>query len=227
MDIMELNNPNILRATLFFLTKNVCDVTTTQEALDHVYVQVGDTLTLLNKRAVTREMLFKYLHHQNYHCKQVNKQITERHKKIPITANANNGDDKESHFPIHILARKFTECFFINLNYKGLKIKDFWKDLQLQLRFVASDHISDYACAGANEVIVNLFRSKDQVGFYCNPNLTHAEVQGQMNVHGLVLVVACGTIHYILNKIVLVHLSVHLVYFVIHLLKITEIRLFP
>ncbi|CAD7004150.1 unnamed protein product [Ceratitis capitata] len=235
--VNEEQNVPVLLQVARSVTKNVCDVTTTQEALDYVYIQVGDTLTLLNKRAVTREMLFKYLHQRKIqvnsdftkgaliskvieywnrlaeykldlstsknneitetitHCTQVNEQITERQKEITITANANNGDDKESHFPIHILARKFTEWFFINLNDKSLKIEDFWTDSQLQLRIAASDHINDYECAGANEVIVNLFRSKDQFGFYFNPNLTHAGVQGRMNVHGLVLVLACGTLH--------------------------------
>ncbi|XP_053956809.1 uncharacterized protein C3orf38 homolog [Anastrepha ludens] len=234
--VKEEQNVPVLLQVARSVTKNICDVATTHEALDYVYVQIGDTLTLLNKRLITREMIFKYLHQRKI---QVNADFTKGaliskileywnsksesnndfallndnytttskqflHKVNENTFNtaisdsisgSNEANDNEPRYPIHLLARKFTEWFFNNLNKEGLKVEDFWSDSQLQLRIAATDQINDYECAGANEVIVNILRSKEQFGFYFNPNLTHAGVQGRMNVHGLVLVLACGTLH--------------------------------
>lgn len=231
----EQNVPVLLQVARS-VTKNVCEVTTAQEALDYVYVQIGDTLTLLNKRAITREMLFKYLHQRKI---QVNADFTKgaliskiieywnsiqaklehitthnfetpdnkttisyavektcfNQVDSPVVTQSTDWNDKESHYPIHLLARKFTEWFFSNFNMQELKVEDFWSDAKLQLRIAAADQINDYECGSANEVISNLLKSKEQFGFYFNPNLTHAGVQGRMNVHGLVLVLACGTLH--------------------------------
>ncbi|XP_036345143.1 LOW QUALITY PROTEIN: uncharacterized protein C3orf38 homolog [Rhagoletis pomonella] len=226
----EQNVPALLQVARS-VTKNICDVATTQEALDYVYIQIGDTLTLLNKRAITREMLFKYLHQRKI---QVNADftkgalisriieywnskfeynndnslpntttsitsltnVTENNTATSITTNLSTSQqENETQYPIHLLARQFTQWFFNNLNKQTVKADDFWSDCQLQLRIAATDQINDYECTGADEVIFTLLGSKEQFGFYFNPNLTHAGVQGRMNVHGLVLVLACGTLH--------------------------------
>ncbi|XP_011185758.1 uncharacterized protein C3orf38 homolog [Zeugodacus cucurbitae] len=232
--VKEEQNVPVLLQVARSVTKNICDVTTTQEALDYIYIQIGDTLTLLNKRAITREMLFRYLHQrkiqvnadftkgaliskiieywnssQNEHTTTQNTDTYENETTLPYVAERTvlnpveravvtqpaDWHDKESHYPIHLLARKFTEWFFSNLNIQELKIDDFWSDAKLQLRIAATDEINDYHCDSASEVIANLLQTKEQFGFYFNPNLTHAGVQGRMNVHGLVLVLACGTLH--------------------------------
>ncbi|XP_050335726.1 uncharacterized protein C3orf38 homolog [Bactrocera neohumeralis] len=224
----EQNVPALLQVARS-VTKNICDVATAQEALDYAYIQIGDTLTLLNKRAITREMLFKYLHHRkiqvnadftkgalitkiieywntfqtkNEHITHnndsVHNQTTSSQEKSffsQVDSTVNDCNNKEAPYPIHLLARKFTEWFFNNLNTKELKVEDFWTDATLQLRIAATDQINDYEAAGDSEVISNLLKSKEQFGFFFNPNLTHAGVQGRMNVHGLVLVLACGTLH--------------------------------
>ncbi|XP_067648556.1 uncharacterized protein C3orf38 homolog [Eurosta solidaginis] len=234
--VEEEQNVPVLLQVARSVTKNICDVTTTQEALDYVYIQIGDTLALLNKRLITKEMIFKYLHQRKI---QVNADFTKgalvskiieywnsrlefnidqkKSSNISVAVNNSNStqwsdtnsaipniaynssesnrNDASQQYPIHLLARKFTEWFFSNLNNHVLKVEDFWSDSQLQLRITATDQIKDYECAGASEVILNLLRSKEQFGFYFNPNLTHNGVQGRMNVHGLVLVLACGTLH--------------------------------
>lgn len=233
------------------VTKNICDVATTQgmwmhsiiiqfdsysvlpaEALDYVYVQIGDTLTLLSKRAITREMLFKYLHQRKVQVKAdftkgalisriieywntkfeynndhdlpnittsttsitSSTKVTENNTTITPSLSISQ-QESETQYPTHLLARQFTEWFFNNLNSQTVKSEDFWSDCQLQLRIAATDEINDYGCAGADDVIMRLLSSKERFGFYFNPNLTHAGVQGRMNVHGLVLVLACGTLH--------------------------------
>lgn len=98
-------------------------------------------------------------------------------------------------FPIHLLARKFSEWFFANYNTGGLKLEDFWSDANISLRIVANDGIDDRIGSCAIDVIEILVRCKSQFGFFFNPNLNQAGVQGRMSPHGLVLIVVCGTLH--------------------------------
>lgn len=196
--------------------------------MDTIFLHIPDSTTLLNKRLITKEILFKYLHKKkvpltadytksqlvkkvidfwNTSFSQLQttngcKEVTEAHlnnsqeQPFPEIRNSSTATIQESsEFPIHLLARKFSEWFFDNYNKDTLKLNDFWSDANLMLQIAANDGIDEQICDDSQTLLQTLVEAKKLFGFYFNPNLTHAGVQGRMDVHGLVLVLACGTLH--------------------------------
>lgn len=218
--------------------------------MDYIFTHIEDCLTLLNKRTITKEILFKYLHSKNVSVKGEFTKVllikkvmnywsslkdteepyqppqillheqqnglaaedasielsttTQMISRIPSkclkldsatsTINVSPSAD-ESEFPIHLLARKFSEWFFNNYNGNTLKSRDFWSDSRLLLRIAANDGFDEHVCDDSNSLLDTLYDIRQKFGFFFNPNLTHAGVQGRMDVHGLVVVLACGTLH--------------------------------
>lgn len=189
--------------------------------MDFICIHIADVQTLLNKRNITKEVLFKYLHRKRVpvaadFTKGIliskiidywNKTDIGRPKQSesfgiePNQFEANGTIPSktqlidETQYPINLLARKFSEWFFENFNKNNIKVEDFWSDARLMLRTIANDRIDDQECIGAAGILDVLLGCRQRFGFYFNPNLTHAGVQGRMDVHGLVLVLVCGTLH--------------------------------
>lgn len=208
--------------------------------MDYIFTHSTDCLTLLNKRAVTKEILFKYLHSKRItlstdftkalliqkvieYWNSATSTLPPKQEETHIQSNSSctsvNGEDEptplpqtltilynnrlpsttsfteESEFPINLLARKFSEWFFNNYNQNKLKPQDFWPDARLYLQITASDGCDVQDCDNSSTAVDILYEVQKLFGFFFNPNLTHAGVQGRMDVHGLVLVLACGTLH--------------------------------
>ncbi|XP_023307847.2 uncharacterized protein C3orf38 homolog [Lucilia cuprina] len=231
----ERNNISILYQLAKSVTKNVVNVNSELEALDTIFLHIPDCTTLLSKRLITKEILFRYLHkkkvplttdftksqlvkkvvdywYQNYASMNtpngtttVVKSETDKqqnhsqlnHNSTQSTSTTTNATilQEPSEFPIHLLARKFSEWFFDNYNKNLLKVNDFWTDASLLMQIAANDGIDEHLCQDSESILQNLLETRQRFGFYFNPNLTHAGVQGRMDVHGLVLVLSCGTLH--------------------------------
>lgn len=195
--------------------------------MDTIFLHVPDCLTLLNKRAITKEILIKYLHKNKVSLttdftktQLVNKIIdfwyemfasceytTDKSADTKYITNHSDhnrtipndeiltGPQESSEFPINLLARKFSEWFFDKYNKNALKVIDFWSDASLLLQISANDGIDEKIFEDSNSLLQSLVETQQRFDFYFNPNLSHAGVQGRMDVHGLVLVLACGTLH--------------------------------
>ncbi|XP_065359190.1 uncharacterized protein C3orf38 homolog [Calliphora vicina] len=226
----ERNNISILYQLAKSVTKNAIDVPTELDALDSIFLHIPDCTTLLSKRLITKEIIFRYLHKKkvpltadftktqlvkrlidywyqsyasmhtqngctavtNYNSNQQNTISTNDHLSSAATSTHL---QEPSEFPIHLLARKFSEWFFENYNKNTLKLNDFWLDASLLLQITANDGIDEHMCNDSESILQTLVETRERFGFYFNPNLTHAGVQGRMDVHGLVLVLTCGTLH--------------------------------
>ncbi|XP_013100775.2 uncharacterized protein C3orf38 homolog [Stomoxys calcitrans] len=234
LGLMDLLEPPILIQVARSVTKNVVDISTPEEALEYILTHSSDCLTLLNKKAITKEILFRYLHRKKISISSditkailVNKVIeywndttnlmpeieakTEDSTEYPALAESAIGDSNvlsnkhiptitsiasdQSEFPINLLARKFSEWFFNNYNQHTLKHEDFWQDARLLLQITASDGSDLQDCDSSCSTLETLYETQQRFGFFFNPNLSHSGVQGRMDVHGLVLVLACGTLH--------------------------------
>ncbi|XP_075156197.1 uncharacterized protein C3orf38 homolog [Haematobia irritans] len=231
--IIDLLDPHILIQIARSVTKNVVDITTADDALEYIFTHTSDIQTLLNKKAITKEILFKYLHSKRVSLESnftkavlVNRVIeywkasedltkeetdatnqcgTSRSYESHHNGNSNvlnQGYDSsiaspasEPDFPINLLARKFSEWFFNNYNQHTLKLNDFWQDVRLIMEITASDGSDIQDCDNALSTLEVLYGEQERFGFFFNPNLSHSGVQGRMDVHGLVLVLACGTLH--------------------------------
>lgn len=224
-DLMfQESNAAILLQLAKSLTKNVIEVDTNEEALKIIFMHMPNASTLLNKRLITKDILFRYVHKNQIPVTidftksiLINKIIEYWDRGGPSTRSTptnqinfisesssasesnyqpiNNSQLEETEYPINLLARKFSEWFFKNYNANSLKVEDFWKDTRLVLRIAATDCVNDQHSEGAEQVIETLFGCKQRFNFFFNPNMSHDGVQGRMDVHGLVIVLACGTLH--------------------------------
>uniref|UniRef100_A0A1A9VWJ3 Uncharacterized protein n=1 Tax=Glossina austeni TaxID=7395 RepID=A0A1A9VWJ3_GLOAU len=225
-DLLQEENIPILMQLAKNITKHVTDIDSRQKALDYICVHSEDSSTLLNKRIITKEILFKYLHKKkiavtvdftkhNLVKKVINYWIKEFEKALQTDACALTKEENspststqqpksaaefvptvsECEFPIHLLARKFAEWFFDLYNKNSLKIEDFWSDAYMLLKILGNEDCNVNECQDSASLVYILSEARNQFGFFYNPNLSHAGVQGRMDIHGMVLVLACGTLH--------------------------------
>ncbi|XP_055843586.1 uncharacterized protein C3orf38 homolog [Episyrphus balteatus] len=217
--LLQESNVTILLQLAKSLTKNVIEIDSNEEALKTVFMHMPSVHALLSKRAITKEILFKYVHSNQIPVTidftksilinkiieywerggpfaRINNSITEINaSQSESNSQPNTTQIEETQLPINLLARKFSEWFFENYNANNLKVEDFWKDSRLLLRIAATDCVNDQQCESAEQVIETLLGCKHQFSFFFNPNLSHDGVQGRMDVHGLVIVLVCGTLH--------------------------------
>ncbi|XP_055912380.1 uncharacterized protein C3orf38 homolog [Eupeodes corollae] len=220
--LLQESNSLILLQLAKSLIKNVIDVTSNEEALKIIFTHMSNTQALLSKRAITKEVLFKYVHSNQIpvtidftkpilinkiieywdrggpsirNSSQNNSVAENKPSTNELISQPNTTQLEETQLPINLLARKFAEWFFQNYNANNLKVEDFWRDSRLLLRIAANDCVNDQQCDSADQVIETLFGCKHQFNFFFNPNLSHDGVQGRMDVHGLVIVLVCGTLH--------------------------------
>lgn len=244
----ERNNVGILFQLAKSVTKNITQIETEQgkynshnilkilkaispyenlfftEALECIFLHIPDSQTLLNKRMVTKEILFKYLHqkkvpitadftkatlikkiidywYENYARQQTNSNSSgttnpkDEHKTSVHVNSTTTVAEEPITFPIHLLARKFSEWFFDNYNKDSIKLNDFWSDACLLLEIVANDRVEELICENSTTLLQTILETRQRFDFFFNPNLSLNGVQGRMDIHGLVLVLACGTLH--------------------------------
>lgn len=223
--LQEANVPVLLQLAKS-LTKNVIEVDSNEEALLIIFRNMPNAQALLNKRLITKDILFKYVHTNQIPVTidftkgvLINKIIDYWDREGPSTRNSNSSHQsnlqrtsgsesnsnsqsstsqqliEETEYPINLLARKFSQWFYENYNGNNLKVEDFWKDSRLMLRIAAIDSVNDQQCDNSEQVIETLLGCKQQFNLFFNPNLSHDGVQGRMDVHGLVIVLVCGTLH--------------------------------
>uniref|UniRef100_D3TQS7 H cysteine-type endopeptidase n=1 Tax=Glossina morsitans morsitans TaxID=37546 RepID=D3TQS7_GLOMM len=226
-DLFEEKNIHILRQVAKNVTKGLIDLESRQKALDYIYVHSEDSATLLNKKCITKEILFKYLHEKEIAVtvdftkyNLVQKIITYWYKRFEQTSQTTNSrtlttaeataststqqptttggfipTEADCESPIHLLARKFAEWFFELLNKSSLKLEDFWTDASLLLEISVDEDCNVTECQDSTSLLHILSQVKNQFGFFYNPNLSYGGVQGRIEKHGMVLVLACGTLH--------------------------------
>uniref|UniRef100_A0A336MES1 CSON014928 protein n=1 Tax=Culicoides sonorensis TaxID=179676 RepID=A0A336MES1_CULSO len=187
---------------------------TPKDALDVVLVHSSGVLSILNRKAITREVLFKYLH---AHRVPVYENFTkllliERMIEYWQTRNKDSGDISQNlsqsvsetpvrqinteHFPINLMSRQFCTWFFENFNKEILKLNDFWVDCFINIRILAAGQdINDNETNGNQPCLDMLLNLKRQLSILFNPNLCHEGVQGRIDPHGLVVLMCCGTVH--------------------------------
>lgn len=105
-------------------------------------------------------------------------------------------------FPINVLARQFASWFYENVNTTAMQVHDLWEDCVCKVEFYESDEcLVNEEFIGAESVIDFTRSLKMDYDLYLNLNIDHSGTQGRIDPHGLVLVLACGTLHKI-NKLV-------------------------
>lgn len=177
------------------------------DALEIVLTHSKGVHSILNRKAITREVLFKYLHeHQvqvfeNFTKLLLIERIIEYWSgtkpvdhNVDLNESVPSNNKQTEHFPINLMSREFSNWFFQNYNEDRLKLDDFWSDCTTSIRIVAGD-INDTSSTGNNESLDMLTNLRRQLNIVFNPNLCHEGVQGRIDPHGLIVLMCCGTIH--------------------------------
>lgn len=104
--------------------------------------------------------------------------------------------ENDENFPIHLLSRRFAVWFFEQYNASSLTLDDFWPDVKCDGELMDGAVIQQHIDATGSQAVYDLLVGfKNKYGFYFNPSVSHAGVQGRIDQHGMVLVLCCGTIH--------------------------------
>ena len=97
---------------------------------------------------------------------------------------------------INEMAHQFTNWFYSLLNQCQLGMENFWQDCSMYLVLSSERDCSELEIKNsAAEVVQLIWDTKARNNLYFNPNLSCEGVQGWTDVHGLVIVLACGTLH--------------------------------
>lgn len=189
--------------------------------------------TILNRKAISKELLLKYLTDcnvpvtNNFTKTTLVEQVIEFWKRtenvVAAHGSVTNHSDAENlttsipkseNYPINIMSRNFSSWFYKNLNESSIQLNDFWTDCTCTIRMIdSSGEIKEDATITSRLVLNLLYTIKNQFNFFFNPNISHEGklcqhiiklyvltflilgVQGRLEIHGMVLILCCGTVH--------------------------------
>lgn len=182
------------------------------------------TTSILNRKAITKEHLFRYLHGKQVPVtSEFTKQLLiektlqfwkqtfyfvddEQNEKFvngPCTKVENQTQSQlaantlnPEQFPINQMARTFAHWFYDNLNSNRLQVCDFFCDCQCTVQFLENQQcLMEEQHSGAQAVLEFCQSLLTKYNLYLNLNISHSGTQGRIDCHGLVLVLTCGTLH--------------------------------
>ncbi|KAL1517815.1 hypothetical protein ABEB36_001538 [Hypothenemus hampei] len=194
--------------SLFALSKTVtqglkrCD--TNKDAIENIIKYSPDYLSILRRKAVTKEILFNYLESNNVKVqlpKTKNELIdlTMDYWKDLRTANEDKSTYVEigkSESNVNQMAEHFARWFYPMLNNNECIKGHFFPDAILKLNTFANNDCDSTEVQNDPEEISNtLLNLKQRHRLYFNFNDTPEGIQGRMDPHGLVMVLVCGTLH--------------------------------
>lgn len=156
-----------------------------------VFLHSESVSSILNRKPISKEMLYKYLTDNNvpvtnnFTKTTLVDQVIEfwrRSETLPAEdrrqsdANALNREQ----FPINIMAKNFTSWFFKNLNENMIQLHDFWSDVTATVKMVdnAGD-IKEDSTITAHHVLNLLLSVKTQFNFFFNPNCSYEGTRGK------------------------------------------------
>ncbi|XP_066148057.1 uncharacterized protein C3orf38 homolog isoform X2 [Euwallacea fornicatus] len=184
------------------------------KAIENIIKYSPDELSILRRKAVTRDILFNYLEGNNI---KVRLPITKNELidtvadfwNLPrIGGGQNNGTAESSSSrvsvesnqqegnTINLMAIKFTHWFYSMLNDNECGAEHFFSDAKLRLNMFANNSCDTTEVDNnPKELMGALLKTKLQYNLQFNPNDSSDGIQGRIDPHGLVMVLACGTLH--------------------------------
>ncbi|XP_046998515.1 uncharacterized protein LOC124613833 isoform X1 [Schistocerca americana] len=106
------------------------------------------------------------------------------------------GDNRiavQANFPITEFSQQFVTWFYKLLNAGGVGEEHFWADAAAEMLLLPGEQVSQGSAASGVSQLLDWVRN--QLGLAFNPNVTREGVRGRFDPHGLITIVACGTLH--------------------------------
>lgn len=164
--------------------------------------------SILNRKPISKEMLYKYLTDKNvpvtnnFTKTTLVEQViefwrsTEHGPREPchVMSHAENIHQPQLHhhhttenlikksedFPVNVMARNFSSWFYKNLNENTIQLNDFWNDSSCIIRMIdSSGDVKEDSTITSGLVLNLLFSIKTQFNFYFNPNLSYEGTRGK------------------------------------------------
>lgn len=161
--------------------------------------------SILNRKPISKEILFKYLTDNNIpvtsnftkvtlveqviefwrnteHCNRVIQHQESIHQQQPHHHHhsAESLINKSESFPVNIMSRNFSSWFFKNLNENSIQLNDFWNDASCIVKMIDSSRdVKEDSTISSGLVLNLLFSIKTQFNFYFNPNLSYDGTRGK------------------------------------------------
>jgi len=190
---------------------------TRKGAIEAILKYSPDIQSILKRKIVTRDILFTYLHESNVSvalpatkndlidiiCTHWNLKPTQYVATTTQRDNVNYNNPTNGQYKnldtseINTMALKFSEWFYTMMNAnEPIGPEHFWRDAKLKMNLTSgSDTINHNVEDSAEEIVQILYKTKYEHQLYFNPNFLSDGVQGRRDPHGLVMVLACGTLH--------------------------------
>lgn len=190
---------------------------TVSDAVDIIIRYSPDYQTILNRKTVKRDVLFQYLHDNNVSLTPPMTKLaliqkileywgTTRNDNQICSAQSENANGsalsettniQQTEDEVKQMATKFAEWFYTMMNEdQCMGEEHFWQDCSLKLNLMSSSAtVENQVDNNRSDVVKLLYETKRDHCLFFNPNLTKDGVFGKMDVHGLVMVFVCGTLH--------------------------------
>ncbi|GLG96008.1 Uncharacterized protein GBIM_02844 [Gryllus bimaculatus] len=196
------------------ITKNQASPISAKDAQEAIILHEIDLQTFLSRKKVTREILFKYLHDNRVDIpgnsdksqlvSKIMQILTHHTREVkPSRKTVENETPEIQAGDVQTLAEKFTSWFYSMLNdyvtgqqSDKLCVEHFWNDCSLHLVMESATENVIQDVLSNSESVVNMLRDLQiQHKLYFNPNISSSGIRGKVDAHGLVMVMACGTLH--------------------------------
>ncbi|GJQ68498.1 hypothetical protein Trydic_g17071 [Trypoxylus dichotomus] len=170
-----------------------------QDAIEVILKYSPDVLSILKRRAVTRDVLFTYLHNKNVSielpttkdklvakvCELWNltspKDIKINNAESYDTATSTNSQQvaESAENNVNAMAKQFVRWFYEMMNSNEyIDPSHFYFDARLKLNLISNGTETTEETESANAIVELLFRTKTEYNLFFNPNLTSDGTQG-------------------------------------------------
>ncbi|KAJ8970442.1 hypothetical protein NQ314_001237 [Rhamnusium bicolor] len=202
------------------ITQGLLKISSKDDAIKGILKYSPDELSILRRKALTREILFSYLDEKNITVKLpttknelIDKiiqfwnisrpRLRSQEDSSQTVCNQDGqevGDRNEAAKEdnnISVLAEQFSKWFYSLMNSEEcIGSEHFFPDAKLKLDlYFGNDCHSTVVEDSPEEIVQALLQVKLQHNLFFNPNVSKEGIQGRMDPHGLVIVLACGTLH--------------------------------
>ncbi|XP_072394855.1 uncharacterized protein C3orf38 homolog [Diabrotica undecimpunctata] len=209
--LSKLDEDNLL-SLVRTVTQGLLRINSKDDAIKAILKHSPDTLSILRRKSVTREVLFSYLDEKDIVMKipitknELIDKIMEfwNIKSADITTVSYRSNEetineikpKEDSNSISALAEKFAGWFYSLMNDEGVGAEHFYSDAKMKINLHSNNDCDTTVVEDDPDSLAQaLFRIKLQHGIFFNPNISREGTQGRMDPHGLVIVLVCGTLH--------------------------------
>lgn len=170
-----------------------------------------DELSILKRKAVTKDVLFEYLHKNDVAipvpttksvlidkiCNYWQLKVAPYKFEEATPSNSTTVNHEKDGENVEALGEKFAEWFYNMINTSPvIGSEHFWNDCSLTLNLLSETQtITEQVSDDCEKIAALLSNTKTTHNLFFNPNLTKEGVRTKMDPHGLVVVMVCGTLH--------------------------------